>query len=235
MSNTNPSSAPTPAPAPWAFAAPYAQPLPAALRFNPHSGFTAMADYVKTTLPNQHPGSPLKICPVVATYPNGNVKTSWTDQNGLSPAERAEYARGATLSTAVKSWTQGGTAGLVTSSQSSASEQSQGANDWHTVAMARRGSEVWVHDSAYDAAAHVGTVKRVDGVHGTGMVHRLVQTWPQVQGVYFQGPPSGVYGAGQMECMGRSVQWVEATVNGTLPWPPNGDSSGGVWTWHARN
>jgi hypothetical protein len=41
-----------PAPAPWAFAAVYTQPLPPALQFGPHTGFTAMADYVRTTLPD---------------------------------------------------------------------------------------------------------------------------------------------------------------------------------------
>jgi hypothetical protein len=193
-----------------------------------------MADYMQTRLPTNYPNTPLKICPVVATYPTRAVKKSWTEQNGLSAKEKGEYARGATLSTAAKSWTQGGTVGVVTSSLSSASAQSQGGNDWHTVAMARQGNNVWVHDLGYEAGAHGGNVRRVDGVHGTGMVQRLVQSWPQVQGVYFQGPPTS-YKPGQLECIGRSAQWVDATVGGRLPWPPNKDSSGGTWTWHNRN
>jgi hypothetical protein len=237
MSNS-PTQQPDPAapkaPPPWAFATSYAQPLPPALQFDPYTGFNDMADYMQTVLPGQYPGAHPRVCPVVATYPSGAIKKTWTGQTGQTPEEKAEYARGATLSAAAKHWTQQGVVGVVTSSLSSASELSQGANEWHTVAMARDGNRVFVHDAAYDAATHAGNVKRVDGVSGTGMVHRLVHTWPQVQGVYFQGPPSS-YDPTQRECMGRSAQWVEATVNGTLPWPPNHDASGGVWTWHDRN
>jgi hypothetical protein len=35
---------------------------------------------------------------------------------------------------------------------------------------------VWVHDLGYEAGAHASNVKRVDGVHGTGIVQRLVQS-----------------------------------------------------------
>jgi hypothetical protein len=233
MSQSAPVS--TPAPVPWAFDTAYRQPLPARLQLNPHTGFGNMVDYMQT-LPAQYPGSSLKVCPVVATYPNGAVKKGWVQQPTLSDAEKSEYARGATTSGAAKGWTQGGTVGVVTSSMSDAVSPSTGSNDWHTVAMARHGNKVWVHDPAYSAAAHAGNVHRIDGVSGGGMVHKLVHQWPQVEGAFFQGRPVGsVGGHGQLECMGRSAQWVEATVAGTLPWPPNHDPSGGTWTWHYRN
>ncbi|USP79346.1 hypothetical protein yc1106_06620 [Curvularia clavata] len=221
-----PPSTPT-APPSWSFAAQYAKPLPPSLQFDPSSGFGKMTDYLSTQLPSAYPTTSLKICPVVATYRTGAIKKAWVNQEGLSEEAKKEYACGATLSTAVKNWTQGGTVGVVTSSMSSASEQSQGFNDWHAVGMALLNDEVWVHDPAYDANDYTGKIKRVDGVNGTGMVHQLVQSWPRVRGVYFQGPPTS-YSPNQMECMGRSAQWVEATVAGELPWPPNKDASGGV-------
>jgi hypothetical protein len=79
-----------------------------------------MADYMQTRLLTNYPNTPLKICPVVATYPTGAVKKSWTEQNGLSAEEKGEYTCGVTLSTAAKSWTQGGIVGVVTLSLSSA-------------------------------------------------------------------------------------------------------------------
>ncbi|KAH5708167.1 hypothetical protein HBI81_256450 [Parastagonospora nodorum] len=101
--------------------------------------------------------------------------------------------------------------------------------------MARKGNEVWVHDPAYDAEAHRGTVKRVE-MAGNTNVHRLVQQWNPVRQVYYQGPPTTYLSQpGNMECMGRSAQWVEATINGTLPWPPNSDPSGGQWETHSKN
>jgi hypothetical protein len=101
---------------------------------------------------------------------------------------------------------------------SSASTQWQDQNDWHTVAMARQGDQVWVHDPAYVAASYAGTTWRADAVHDTRNVHELVQAWAPVQGVHFQGPPS-TYTAqpSQLEFMGRSAQWVEAMASGMLP------------------
>jgi hypothetical protein len=44
---------------------------------------------------------------------------------------------------------------------------------------------MWVYDLGYEAGAYASNVKRVNRVYGTGIVQRLVQSWPQVQGVYF--------------------------------------------------
>jgi hypothetical protein len=194
-----------------------------------------MVDHLRN-LPGQHPQQTnFQVNPHVATYRDGAAKAAWTGQQGLSEAEAEDYRKGATRSVAAKSWVARGSIGLVTSSLSSASEQAQGLNDWHTVAMARLGDQVWVHDPGYDAAAHAGNVNRMDAVAGTRMVHALVREhFPSVQGVYFQGPPS-THARPQLECMGRSTQWVEATVAGTLPWPPNRDASGGQWKWYYQN
>jgi hypothetical protein len=230
-----PEGAPPP-PTPWAFEAAYNQPLPSSFAFAPRTGFGEMVNTLSTAYASRSPALVPRVNPYVATYKDAKDKTSWVGMEDLTPTEKAEYARGATLSGATKEWRAGGSVGLVTSCMSSASSQSQGQNNWHTVAMARNGSTVWVHDSEYNAAEHAGNVKRVDGVHGTGNVHRLIHQWAPVQGVYFQGPPpSYVARPGQLECMGRSAQWVDAILNGTLPWPPNRDPSGGEWTFHYRN
>jgi hypothetical protein len=135
---------------------------------------------------------------------------------GLTPQEKDEYSRGATISGAKKGWRARGSIGVVTSSMSSASEQSQQENYWHTVAMARQGSKVCVHDLAY--------------------VHRLIQQWPSVPGAYFRAHPSAIWRIQDLlECMGRSAQCVDATVSGTLLWPPNSSSLGEQWTFQIRN
>lgn len=222
-------------PPPWAFATQYDQPLPTALQYSPTTSFSRMADYMQKELPTLYPDATMRICPVVATYPSANNKKSWVGQSGLTPVEAQEYHSGAVASSAAKGWPASGSVGVITSCMSNASELATGENNWHTVAVARKGREIWVHDPAYNAADHAGNVKRVDGVPGTKMVHHMLHNhWNTAEGVYFQGPPTS-YSPGQMECMGRSVQWVEATIDGTLPWPPNQDASGGTWTWHNRN
>jgi hypothetical protein len=226
----------SPSPPPWAFEPVYGRPLPVTLQFDPETGFTAMSDYMGTMSQDSSAKERPRVNHHIATYKDGASKRSWTSMPGLSPQEKDEYSRGTTIFGAIKDWRAGGSIGVVTSSMSSASEQSQHENNWHTVAMARQGSKVWVHDPAYDSAAYAGSVKRVDGVPGTANVRRLIQQWPNVRGVYFQGPPSSYMEiSGQMECMGRSAQWVAETRHGTLPWPPDSSSLGGQWTFHSRN
>jgi hypothetical protein len=225
-----------PPPAPWPFEATYSRALPPAFQFDPQAGFTALSDHMRATAQDQTKDQRPRVNGLVATYPTGKIKDSWTGMPSLSQQEKDEYKRGATVSGTIKGWSAGGSIGVVTSCMSSASAQSQGENNWHTVAMARKGDKVWVHDPAYIATAHAGNVKRVDTVPGSRIVHSLVQNWSPVQGVYFQGPPSSYTAIpGQMECMGRSAQWVDATINGTLPWPPDSNDSGGQWAFHYRN
>jgi hypothetical protein len=220
----------------WAFEAPYARPLPSHLQFDPETGFSRLADRMHVIAQSQLHDSLPRVNPLIATYKTNKNKKSWVDSPNISEDEKEEYSRGATVTTAIQGWRASGSIGVVTSSLSSASAQSQGDNNWHTVAMARQGTQVWIHDSMYNAAAHAGNAKRVEGVHGTSIAHKIILEWSLVTGVWFQGPPSAyIANSGQMECMGRSAQWVEATVNGTLPWPPNKDSSGGQWIWHSKN
>lgn len=216
----------------------YDSALPPEFQFPAHGGFTQMVQWVEDqavsqALTAQHSG-PL-VCSKVATYPTGIVKATYTKQQGKTEAELAEYRCGATLSVAARQWLASTPmVGLVTSSMSNACEQSMGENNWHTVAVARDGRDLWVYDPAYDAAEHAGNLKRIDTVRGNSMVKKLADRWTGIQGAFYQGPPSRNH-TDHLTCMGRSIQWIDATVRGVLPWPPNKDATGGSWTYHYRN
>lgn len=124
--------------------------------------------------------------------------------------------------------------GLVASCISNAKQQSDGRNDWHTVAVARHGERVWIHDPGYSPAsvAH-GQRRRILDVGGNGMVHQLLKTC-RVERACYQGPPS-TYPSDLGECMGRSAHWIQQTLCGNLPWPPDADPSGGDWIEHTLN
>ena len=194
-----------------------------------------MANWTQGLSANPPQNNPVhRIVPGIATYGSAGQKSLWVGMQGLSEEEKAQYQAGATKSVAAKQFVDMGSIGLVTSCLDSAAQVSAGQNNWHTVGMARHQGTVFIHDPSYHAGAYAGTPRMAD-VHGTRMVQSLVGDWPaKITGAYYQGPPSG-YNRDQLECMGRSAQWVEGTVNGTLPWPPNLDPTGGQWTWHTRN
>jgi len=228
-------SAPPPQPPPpaWAFETAYGQALPPQHQYNPETGFSTMANWA-SGLGAQYPNTPAgRIVPGVATYDSGKKKADWVGITGLSAVQKAEYKAGMTKSAAAKHFVNSGSIGLVTSSLSNAAQNAVGENEWHTVAMARHQGTVFVHDPAYNAASYGGAPRMAD-VGGTRMVQALVGEWPKVEGAYYQGPPSG-YNRNQQECMGRSAQWMEGTVAGTLPWPPNVQPQGGQWTWHSKH
>lgn len=237
MNNTrSPSPPPPPPAAPWAFANVYAQDLPQTKRFDPSngSGFSGLHTFVGNQAAARGKTNPPRVNPHIATYKDRKHKDSFVNMPGLDAQERAAYEAGATAPTAVRDWVSSGSVGVVCSSLTNAADLAT-KNDWHCVGMARLGEKVWVHDPAYNPEDHHGNVKRVE-ITGNTMTHQLVQHWNTVRQVHFQGPPPEYLAQpGQMECMGRSAQWVEATVNGTLPWPPDSNSSGGQWYAHYKN
>jgi hypothetical protein len=232
MSNNN---APT-----WAFAAPAGQPLPPAYQFNPLSGFTDLVTHIQNTadaIGKENNHDP-RLNRHVATYRDRAHKDSFVGIATNTPQQVTDYKKGATISGAVKEYVSGGSIGVVVSPMSNAAQLSQQQNDWHCVAMGRQADKVWVYDPAYDATAHVGNLKTVNAVPGNANVHRLVHEWKTVKQVYYQGPPNQqlvATGQQQLECMGRSAQWVGATLDGTLPWPPDSNASGGQWVVHSKD
>ena len=204
----------------------YSSPIPSPLQFDNIAGFTGMVEWIESL---ESPNDDIYICPLVATYPNAKTRDSYLSDE-LSDEEALAFKKGAVLSAARKRWKTSGTVGLVTSNMSNAVEMKD-SNDWHTVAMALQGSKVWVHDPAYYVDDHKGNVPRMDQANGTSMVRKLVMDFRSVvkgKTVQWQGPPSD-HPRGQQDCMARSAQWIQATIDGTLPWPPDSDARGGEW------
>lgn len=229
-------SQPTQAPPqPWAFAAYYDKPLPQHLQFHHATGFGDMARAIQTLHENQAPDAAVRVNPKVMAYKDGEVKKWWTQEDpGLTQAQRDDLKRGATISDARKGFVSSGSIGVVVSNMTNAAEFSaSGDTDWHAVAVARQGKQLWIHDPAFVAADHKGNVNRMDAVRGTSNVRALARELNVTTATppLFQGPTADyAQGPAELECMGRSVQWIEAVVDGTLPWPPNQDATGGQWT-----
>jgi hypothetical protein len=184
----------------------------------------------------QLPGLQITLNPHIACYPNGKNKASHVNILDLSAQQKEAAQAGATLSISKPGWPASRpTVGLVCSPLSSAVDYSAGRNNWHTVAMARDGNTIWVHDPDYYSANYTEYEnQRVISVHGNKMVKELINQWPGVEGVWYQGPPP-TFAQGQGECQGRSAQWVEHTLNGSNPWPPNTPGTGGEWHFHRKN
>lgn len=223
---------------PWAFEPTYAQPLPPHLSFNPQADFQNLVHWAEALAPSADPPGVTPV-PLVATYTGAKDKKSEVE-SASTQAEKQAAEAGATLSVAKPKWpAKKPIVGVVTSSLSNAHQHQVGENNWHTLAMARDGDVVWVHDPEYSLLAEYASSdpayrRRVALVPGTKMVKALIDDWKGVTGVWFQGPPA-TFTQGQQQCMGRSALWVEQTLDGTLPWPPNTSGSGGTWTFHHKN
>jgi hypothetical protein len=222
----------------WAFKPFYAQPLPAPLNFNPQTDFLNLVNWAAALAPSADPPR-VKPVAVIATYPRGQDKKAEIAATSTQ-AEQAAAEAGVVLSSAKSHWpAKQPVVGVVVSRLSSAVDLQEGRNDWHAVAMARDGDTVWVHDPEYSLYSEYASSapeyrRRVALVPGTRMVQALIQEWNGVKGVWFQGPPDA-FTQDQQQCMGRSALWVEQTLNGTLPWPPNTPGTGGTWTFHHKN
>jgi hypothetical protein len=143
---------------------------------------------------------------IVLAYKNRKTKD---EEVAAATATQRDAAKAAhTISSAVKHWpATKPCVGLISSPLSDAVSHQQGQNEWHMVAMARQGNDVWVHDPSYNAEQYKDKERRrIADVGGTKMVQELVAQWPQVRGVWFQGPPK-TYEEGKQECLGRSAMW----------------------------
>jgi hypothetical protein len=223
---------------PWAFGPTYSLPLPPHLNFHPDTDFLNLVAWAAALAPSANPPG-VTPAPVILTYANAKDKRSEVKSASTEEEQSAALA-GAVLSTALAKWpARTPTIGVVTSSLSNAYAHQAREDNWHTVAVARDGDTVWVHDPEYRLSAGYASSdptyrRRVSLVPGTSMVKALIDRCPGVTGVYFQGPPAQ-FTQGQQQCMGRSALWVEHTLQGTAPWPPNTPGSGGTWTFHHKN
>lgn len=144
-----------------------------------------------------------------------------------------------TSAIAAKGFTSAGSIGVVISSMSNAAElASTNSSSWHAVAVARIGDQVWIHDSAFELSDYEGVVRSMSRVKGICRLRDIVHNpaLKSVKDIRFQGPPPAyMLGPAKLECTGRSAQWVQATLDGTLPWPPNANSGGGNWARFSRS
>lgn len=137
----------------WAFGPTYSQNLPATLNFSPQDGFTPLANWAAALTPTAN--SLVQLVTKIATYINQRGKQTEI-QSSSTDAEKQAARLGATLSTTRSLWLAGRpVVGVVTSPMSSAVDIQAQQNNWHTVAMARDGDTVWVHDPQYAEANHL--------------------------------------------------------------------------------
>lgn len=239
--DTSTHSEPGPAPSHelWALHEVYSNDLPTTLHFDPGHGFGQLQAWIRKTA-EEHLAAEnsINVCPLVVAYKDGKQKTSWVAAGEATAEQREEAGACVTLSAFNKAWRAAGSVGVVVSCMDNAPELSTlDTSNWHAVAVAQQGDTVWIHDPAYNSLDYAEQEKpRMDRVHGTRLVHLLVKEWKSVKHIWLQGPePEHQVALGDgLQCMGRSAQWIEATLDGTLPWPPNGPN-GGRWTEHRKN
>jgi hypothetical protein len=111
-----------------------------------------------------------------------------------------------------------GTGGLtlVTSPYQNAAAATQ-ANDWHAVAVVRRGNTLWIFNPEFRNAEYAAAQQplRLVSIHGVRIVQSLVKAISK-HGVEIQHCfITGISEQNNMSCIGRSVQWMEGILDGT--------------------
>lgn len=239
MSDTAASATPAPPSPPvppttattWAHAAAYDHPLPPTLLDTDYTSYTKLTERL-SALSSQllDITSGIEVCPVIATYKDKKHKDNCIKSLDPEVDDVNEYKAGATISSATKAWRKTRpTIGLVCSSISPASVARAEGNEWHMVVLATHNNTIFIHDPNFNFATHAGSVRSFKDVPMNSTTIPMVKShFTQATEVWLQGPPSG-FDRSAGECMGRSLQWLEATVSGQLPWPPNATAAGGQW------
>ena len=195
------------------------QPLQAPYIFET-DGFYQLTQYAaqqNATQKNSNNPTNYRVAPVVASYSTAEVKAAAI--NGALPADLRQYQAGVTVSTAAAHYpVNRGGVGMVTSSlQSAAQSSATSLNDWHTVGILRHGRTVWVYDPAYKMDSQT----RLSMVPGTSNVEKLFKTstFGTIELIQIQG-----FGSDQLDCMGRTAQWVDNVIRvpGALDPYPDG-------------
>lgn len=207
------------------------QPLPPPYATWGAQDFTTVATYM-TTLPNQSQlPSPYQVCPIIPSYRHQAQRNQIVQQSEAGP-ERLAAQMGSSVSSAVCYFpAQQGGVGVVCSPFNSAVPSDR--NDWHMVGFLRQGNTAWVYDPGYAMDSQT----RLPMIPGTSNVSRLLAqpAFSSVRHIQVQGA-----GLGELQCMGRSVQWVD-NVNhhphASMPYPPQTFIPGQLtpgWQWVQR-
>jgi hypothetical protein len=208
------------------------EPLPTRLDFDPESGFAALYTYLNTINPISQT-KPIRIARAIATYKD---KRHRDGHIASAPEEwKEQTAMGVTISSANRHWpATGRVVGLVCSPVSNAARASQGENCWHVVGLAREGATVWLYDTEHHPDFY--TSKKTKGQadkpprfpRNMANVRALAVGWSGVKGVWVKSPHPDYVST--LECMGRSMAWVEGLATGQIVWPSHDLDE---WTWHS--
>ena len=179
------------------------QPLQAPYIFGA-DGFHQLAQYAKQQASNNT--SSYSVAPVVASYADAKAKN--TAIKGALPEDQSQYQAGVTVSSAVIYYpvNRGGVGMVASSLQNAAQSSTTGQNEWHTVGILRRNKTVWVYDPAYQ----MNSFDRLSMVPGTSNVEKLFKStiFGTVELIQIQG-----IGSNQLDCMGRTAQWVDNVIH----------------------
>jgi hypothetical protein len=85
-----------------------------------------------------------------------------------------------------------------------------GLNNWHAVAVLRKGNTIWIFNPEYTPGTVEGFTQ-ISAINGIQSVQKYVKFVPGIKYCF-------ITGMGDIEsaCIGRSLQWMESFLNGTL-------------------
>ncbi|KAL5346750.1 hypothetical protein ACLOAV_007891 [Pseudogymnoascus australis] len=110
---------------------------------------------------------------------------------------------------------------ILASPLQNASQLSQ-ANDWHATVLMRKGSTMWIFDPAFDLdnPPKDSLMSRARGlIIAQGIWQAIGRKGARIEKVYIQ----GIAETDEMSCLGRSIQFVERFLGGTLANPFEAD------------
>lgn len=227
MADLPPPAAPTPTQLP-----PFepTKPLPQPFQYHYNTGIIDLHHHLTTTL-QSHPllSSSINVATVIAMYTNKQRRDSCISATPTELKPNAEI--GVTAASAAKQWPATGRIVGVVCSPMSNTVQLMNEDNWHMVGMAREGDTIFIYDTEFtpdDTILKKGALPRLP--LGMTVVKFLIKEHmpKRIKSVWIT-RPSKKYEGGKLECMGRSMAWVQAVATGQIAWPAVGDDD---WVEH---
>lgn len=99
--------------------------------------------------------------------------------------------------------------------------QAQDANDWHAVAVVRKGNTMWIYNAEFLEADYAAALQplRLASIRGVRIVQSLVKNISAHGAALQHCFITGLGEKDQQACIGRSIQWIESVLDGTNPDP----------------
>jgi hypothetical protein len=102
---------------------------------------------------------------------------------------------------------------------------------WHTVGILRIGHQLFIFHPGLNMDEVDNGVTRLQEIKSIIRVYEATRKGNNLSScskILIQGCPPGA-SANNMECMGRTAEWMEKVLTGILPYPPNSTAAGGPW------